>query len=269
MGLAAFVRVRTAGNSRKRRKIRTFFTIRHKARNACPRFNPALARATFNCPTTANLRGAPPAGRILKAMSSNRTRIQYALADFLPIAAVVSIGMVLSVIAFFLVRGYYIGADSQQFERDTAYYSSSFKGDVARHVNSMAAIRAFVSASHDVNRWEFSSFAHQILPQNSGFKAVLWLPHIGQPQRKAFEAGLEKDGLYGLRLRQLTQAGELVNAGARDAYLPVAYVEPFESSGSLSRLWRGNGRGTQMAARKSSPIKSGTKPPTAGSHEKA
>ena len=166
-------------------------------------------------------------------MSSNRTRIQYALADFLPIAAVVSIGMVLSVIAFFLVRGYYIGADSQQFERDTAYYSSSFKGDVARHVNSMAAIRAFVSASHDVNRWEFSSFAHQILPQNSGFKAVLWLPHIGQPQRKAFEAGLEKDGLYGLRLRQLTQAGELVNAGARDAYLPVAYVEPFESSGSL------------------------------------
>jgi len=44
---------------------------------------------------------------------------------------------------------------------------------------------------------------------------------------------LEKDGLYGLRLRELTEAGELVNAGARDAYLPVAYVEPFEASGSL------------------------------------
>ncbi|MES2294060.1 MAG: CHASE domain-containing protein [Pseudomonadota bacterium] len=166
-------------------------------------------------------------------MSSTRSRIQYAVADFVPIVAVVSIAMVLSVMAFLLVRGYYIGADSQQFERDTAYYSTSFKGDVVRHVNSMAAIRAFVSASHDVSRWEFSSFAHQILPQNSGFKAVLWLPHIGGPQRKAFEAGLERDGLYGLRLRELTEAGELVNAGARGAYLPVAYVEPFEASGSL------------------------------------
>ena len=31
----------------------------------------------------------------------------------------------------------------------------------------------------------------------------------------------------------LTDDGELVNAGARDDYLPVAYVEPFEASGSL------------------------------------
>jgi signal transduction histidine kinase len=166
-------------------------------------------------------------------MSSSKNQLRYAVADFLPIAAVVSIGMVLSLLAFLLVRGYYVNADSQQFERDTAYYSTNFKGDVVRHVNSMAAIRAFVSASHDVNRWEFSNFAHQILPQNSGFKAVLWLPHIDQPQRKAFEAGLEKDGLYGLRLRELTEAGELVNAGTRDIYLPVAYVEPFEASGSL------------------------------------
>jgi signal transduction histidine kinase len=166
-------------------------------------------------------------------MSNTESHLRYAAADFVPIAAVVSVGLVLSVIAFLLVRGYYANADSQQFERDTAYYSTNFKGDVARHVNSMAAIRAFVSASHDVNRWEFSSFARQILPQNSGFKAVLWLPHIGRSQRKAFEAGLEKDGLYGLRLRELTETGELVNADARDTYLPVAYVEPFEASGSL------------------------------------
>jgi signal transduction histidine kinase len=166
-------------------------------------------------------------------MTSTQERVKYAVADFLPIAAVVSIGIVLSIMAFLLVRGYYINADRQQFERDAAYYGSSFQGDVVRHVNSMAAIRAFVSASHDVNRWEFSNFAHQILPQNSGFKAVLWLPHIGGAQRKAFETGLEKDGLYGLRLRELTEAGDLVNADVRDAYLPVAFVDPFEASGSL------------------------------------
>jgi signal transduction histidine kinase len=166
-------------------------------------------------------------------MTVGAARIRHAVADFLPIAAVLSVGIVLSVICFLLVRGYFVGADRQQFQRDTAFYSTNFKGAVARHVNSMAAIRAFVSSSQAVDRWEFSNFAHQILPQNSGFRAVLWLPHIGQAQRKGFEAGLEKDGLYGLRLRELTPGGELVNAGARDAYLPVAYVEPFEASGSL------------------------------------
>ena len=131
------------------------------------------------------------------------------------------------------MRGYFSAPTASNSSATPPYYSTNFKGDVARHVNSMAAIRAFVSASHDVNRWEFSNFAHQILPQNSGFKAVLWLPHIAQAQRKAFEAGLQKDGLYGLRLRELTEAGDLVDADARDAYLPVAYVEPFEASGSL------------------------------------
>jgi signal transduction histidine kinase len=90
-----------------------------------------------------------------------------------------------------------------------------------------------VSTSHDVNRWEFSAFAHQILPQNAGFKAVLWLPQLSQRQRSVFESDLHRDGLYDLKLREVTTGGHLVNAPIRPIYLPVAYVEPFESSGDL------------------------------------
>ncbi|HET7085115.1 MAG TPA: CHASE domain-containing protein [Rhizomicrobium sp.] len=154
-------------------------------------------------------------------------------ADFLPVIALMVAGILLSASVFLVLRDYYIGADQRQFQDDAAYYSTSFKSDVERHVTSLAAIHAFVSASHDVNRWEFSAFAHQILPQNSGFKAVLWLPQLAQAQRKAFESNLQRDGLYGLKLRELAATGRLVDAGARAAYLPVAYVEPFESSGDL------------------------------------
>src|SRR3954464_6989149 len=152
------------------------------------------------------------------------------LADFLPVVALIFAGTMLSGAVFLSLRGHYLGADRQRFQDDATFYSTSFKSDVERHVASLAAIHAFVSASHDVNRWEFSAFAHQILPQNSGFKAVLWLPQVGQQQRKAFEAGLQRDGLYGLRLRELTGDDGLVDAGMRAPYLPVAYVEPFESS---------------------------------------
>ena len=36
-----------------------------------------------------------------------------------------------------------------------------------------------------------------------------------------------------MRLRELTEQNRLIDAGTRPAYLPVAYVEPFESSGNL------------------------------------
>ncbi|HSS12338.1 MAG TPA: ATP-binding protein [Rhizomicrobium sp.] len=166
-------------------------------------------------------------------MPSIAHRNRQRLTDFLPVSALVLAGIVLSVSVFLVLRGYYLGIDRQQFQRDADYYSAAFKSDVERHVTSLAAIHAFVSASHDVNRWEFSAFAHQILPQNSGFKAVLWLPQVGQRQRKAFETNLQRDGLYGLGLRELTSDDRLVDAGMRATYLPVAYVEPFESSGNL------------------------------------
>ncbi|HEX4270564.1 MAG TPA: CHASE domain-containing protein [Rhizomicrobium sp.] len=166
-------------------------------------------------------------------MPRKTSQTDHASRDFLPVTAVLAAGLIATVFAFVAVRGYYTNADRQQFQRDAAYYGATFKSEVDRHVTSLAAIRAFVSASHNVSRWGFSAFARQILPQNSGFKAVLWLPHLAREDRKAFEAKLQNDGLYGLRLRELTAAGQLVNARNRPAYLPVAYVEPFEGNGSL------------------------------------
>ena len=157
-------------------------------------------------------------------------------ADFLPVCAALAAGLVLSAFVFVVVRGYYRSLDQQQFQRNATYYSTEFKSDIERHVASLAAIHAFVSATHGVNRWEFSAFAHQILPQNSGFKAVLWVPRVDQQARKAFETQFQRDGLYGLRIRELDRNGSLVNAGPRPGYLPVAYIEPFEGNGSLIGL---------------------------------
>ena len=113
------------------------------------------------------------------------------LRDFLPLSAVCAVGLTLAVTAFITVRGYYQTQAQQQFRRSATYYSTSFKDDVARHVTSLAAIRAFVSASKGVSRWEFSTYAHQILPQNLGFRAVLWVPAVSQAGRAAYETSLQ------------------------------------------------------------------------------
>src|ERR1700761_6612987 len=156
--------------------------------------------------------------------------------DFLPLSAVFAIGLALAVCSFAAVRGYYQNLDRQQFRRNATYYSTSFKDDVARHVNSLAAIRAFVSASKSVTRWEFSNYAQQILPQNMGFRAVLWVPSVPLKSRKSYEASLHDDGLYGLGIGDLTDDGRIVAAGNRDTYLPVSFVEPFDGNGNLVGL---------------------------------
>jgi signal transduction histidine kinase len=130
------------------------------------------------------------------------------------------------------LRGYYENQARQQFRRSATTFASTFKGDVARHVTSLAAIRAFVTASQ-VTRWQFSTYAHQILPLNAGLRAVLWVPKVGKADRAAYEAGLQKDGLYGLHIRQLTDQGAMVEAEAKDSYLPITYVEPFDRNISL------------------------------------
>src|ERR1700742_2835750 len=153
--------------------------------------------------------------------------------DFLPLGTVCACGLMLAISAFATVRGYYQAIDRQRFHSDSTYYATRFKDDVARHVTSLAAIRAFVSASRVVSRWEFSAFAQQILPQNSGFRAVLWVPSVAHKDRAAYETALQKDGLYGLRIRQATSQGTLANAGDHTAYLPITYVEPFEQNDNL------------------------------------
>lgn len=166
-------------------------------------------------------------------MAAVKNMIWHRSRDFIPPACVVVLGLILSAAVFATVRSYYIDADRQQFQRDANFHAASFKTGVERHVASLTAIRAFVSASHDVSRWEFSTFANQTLPRNSGFKAVLWLPHVSAAQRRTFERTMQRDGLFGLELRELTASASLVKAQSRSSYLPVAFVEPFEGSSSL------------------------------------
>ena len=166
-------------------------------------------------------------------MPATGNELKEARADFFPVSAVLVLGLTLAVCVFGAVRNYYQNIDRQQFQRDAAFYGTSFKNNVERHVTSLAAIQAFVLAAQGVTRWEFSAFAHQTLPRNSGFKAVLWVPRVPASGRPAYEEQLHRDGLYGLQIRYLSESGALVAAGERPSYRPVGYVEPFDGNGGL------------------------------------
>ncbi len=113
--------------------------------------------------------------------------------------------------------------------------AASFKTGVERHIASLAAaIRAFVSASHDVSRWEFSALRTRTLPRNSGFKggAVAAACECG-PAQRLFERNMQRDGLFGLQLRELTASERSGESGRPVLLSSRRFVEPFEGSSSL------------------------------------
>jgi signal transduction histidine kinase len=156
--------------------------------------------------------------------------------DLLALATVIAMGLALAIAAFVATRAYYATLEQQQFRRNATYFETKFKDDVTRHVTSLAAIRAFVSATRGVTRWEFSTYANQILPLNAGFRAVLWAPRVTADARGAYESGLQRDGLYGLRIHELAGNSQVVAAKNRAFYLPIGYVEPFEGNDALVGL---------------------------------
>ena len=156
--------------------------------------------------------------------------------DFLPPGIVVAAGMLLAAGAFMATRGYYQDISRQQFRREAADTRTAVQGEIRRHLTALSDIRAFVSSSQAVTRWEFSNYAHQVLPENPAFKAVLWAPEIAAAKRGAYEAALQKDGLFGLGLRQLDAAGAIAPAAKQPSYLPISYVEPFDGNANLVGL---------------------------------
>ena len=56
------------------------------------------------------------------------------------------------------------------------------------------------------------------------------MPRVSQLERPAFEAAIQRDGLFGLTIRESGADGALTAAGDRLEYLPIAYLVPFEGN---------------------------------------
>jgi signal transduction histidine kinase len=153
--------------------------------------------------------------------------------DLAPIAIVGLVALILAITVFISLRNHFEALERERFKREAAYYGAVFTGEVKRHVDSLAAFRAFVSATRGVTRWAFSDFAGETLPRNPGFASILWVPAVAQKERARYETQFDKDGLYGLRIREAGSGGAFEVAQPRPFYFPVSYIEPFQEHGTI------------------------------------
>ena len=146
---------------------------------------------------------------------------------------ILGIGIVLSIVAFFLVRDWEEAIIRADFESLARTHTASVHRELSRHLDASAALAGLYDASQEVDPDEFERFASGLLNQHSDIQAIMWAPAVpaaAMPEwlRRAREAGMPN-----FQIVDRDAEGHAVPAAARDIYFPVFYLIPMRGNGDL------------------------------------
>ncbi len=115
-------------------------------------------------------------------------------------------------------------------DRRVAAAALAIERELAGDLEVLYAMRTLFEADGPVAHERFAALAEPILARHPSLQALEWIPRIGHASRHAHEQSRRRNGLGGYTITELTATGELVVAGDREWYYPVAYVVPVEGN---------------------------------------
>lgn len=99
--------------------------------------------------------------------------------------------------------------------------------EIVRHQEAIESVSSFFESSDVVDSDEFRTYANDTLDRSSSLEALSYNPLISRDEREEFE-NYQRDvqAMGDYQVTERNDEGDLVAAGVRDEYVPVAYVEP-------------------------------------------
>jgi len=101
---------------------------------------------------------------------------------------------------------------------------------IQSNLDSVLSIKAFFESNLIVQREQFRSFVSPLLERNSALQALEWIPNVPAEERVQFEAVAKSEGFKNFRFTERSKKGELINAGTREDFFPVFYLEPMKGN---------------------------------------
>jgi PAS domain S-box-containing protein len=151
------------------------------------------------------------------------TRVSSGLMGVLLIGA----GVALSVVFFFVARGWERQRIRAEFTRDATDRVAALTREIEEHILVLECLGGLFDASNQVERDEFQTFAGPLLLTYPGLQALEWIPRVPDSQREVLERAARQDGLVDFTFTERQAGGELVSAARRREHFPVYYVEPY------------------------------------------
>ncbi|HRI66200.1 MAG TPA: CHASE domain-containing protein, partial [Polyangium sp.] len=91
-------------------------------------------------------------------------------------------------------------------------------------------VERFFAAAPNSRGGEFSTFAAKVRASHPALVATEWVKRVYANERGAFEDHMRSEGLSNFAVKEIGEDTKLVNAGNRDEYMAVTYIEPSEKN---------------------------------------
>ena len=108
-----------------------------------------------------------------------------------------------------------------RFHEQAKLMLASIQLSLQQQVLALRSVERLFAASDQVSQRDFTNFTTPLRSSLTGLHALSWNPWIPAEKRSAFE-----QTLAGYPIRQRDSNGQLISAASREAYVPIAYIEP-------------------------------------------
>lgn len=149
---------------------------------------------------------------------------------------ILSVGVALSIIAFFLVRDWEEAIVRADFKLLARTHAASVYREMSRHLDASAALTGLYDASHEVDPDEFQRFTMGLLQQHADIQAIMWAPAVPAADLPKWLQRANEAGNPNFKIIDHDARGQIIPAAARNIYFPVFYLEPMRGNRGLLGL---------------------------------
>jgi CHASE1-domain containing sensor protein len=115
---------------------------------------------------------------------------------------ILSFGIVLSIVAYFLVRNWEEAMISADFNMFAATHAAAIHREAIRHFDASTSIVGLYDASKEVDRREFRQFSKEILTHHADVQAVMWVPRVSKANSDKLRKEAVQDGLTNFHIHE-------------------------------------------------------------------
>jgi PAS domain S-box-containing protein len=153
---------------------------------------------------------------------------------YLPLGLMLIAGIGLSLTMFAALRSWEWRQIQADFKDVVRTRSAAVRAAAEENGHVLDAVRNLHEAVPELGQAGFQRFVRPLVSRQQDIQALAWAPRVLAARRSACEAAARRNGLAGFQFTEQEPAGNLVRAGVRPEYFPLAFVEPYRANRALA-----------------------------------
>ncbi|NQU62830.1 MAG: CHASE domain-containing protein, partial [SAR324 cluster bacterium] len=131
---------------------------------------------------------------------------------------------------FYSAKNWEIEKQRLEFHQRSEAISQVLGKRITRSLDTLEHIRSLYYATGSMNGKLFRDFVNASIRLNKDIQALSWNPWINNQHRQEYEDSMHREGYPDFIIKERDNKDNVIPSPKQDFYVPVGYIEPFESN---------------------------------------